>query len=149
MENQVTKKNGLIRKFIGGWPENPEWEGMRSRVYPTTSEYAKITENWLIGKAEGAANFAVRYYKVGPNGFTRKEHHPYDHGIVILHGQGEVLIGEQTSNFSQGDVIYIPPDIEHQLINKSSLPMGFICIIPAKRLKKGEIVWSDENIKFD
>lgn len=141
--------SGLVRKFTGDDFESPSWDGMRSRVYPTTTQYAEVTENWLIGKAEGAGNFALRYYNVGPGGFTRKEYHPYDHGIVILHGKGEVLIGDRKTNFSQGDVIYIPPDAEHQLINTGDGAMGFLCIIPAKRKKKGEIVWSDEKIKFD
>lgn len=133
----------------GEWSQSPQWEGMRSRVYPTSTEYAAVTENWLIGKAEGAENFAMRYYHVDVDGFSKKEDHPYDHGIIILHGEGEVLIGEETHPFSQGDVLYIPPDVEHQLINTGKSPMGFICIIPAKRKKQGEVVWADEKIKFD
>ena len=144
----MTKSKGTIRPLIGEWPEHPTWDGQRSRVYPTTSEYAEITENWLVGKAEGAENFALRYYRVGTQGFTRKENHPYDHGIVILHGEGKVQIGKMIKPFKQGDVIYIPPDIEHQLINTGPKEMGFLCIIPAKREKKGEVVWSDEKIKF-
>lgn len=144
----MNDNKGIIKKFIGEWPEAPEWDGQRSRTYPTTTEYAEVTENWLIGKAEKAGNFAMRYYRVGPKGFTRKEHHAYDHGILILHGEGEVLIGEEKRAFSQGDVIYIPPDVEHQLTNTGDSAMGFVCIIPAKRKKHGETVWADEKINF-
>ncbi|MBN2044562.1 MAG: cupin domain-containing protein [Anaerolineales bacterium] len=145
----MTEKQAIVRKMTGEWNRTPKWEGMRSRVYPTGNQYAEVTENWLIGKKEGAENFAVRYYHIGAGGFSRKEHHAYDHGVIILHGKGEVLIGEEKKPFSQGDVIYIPPDIEHQLINTGKEPMGFLCIIPAKRKKNGQIVWADENIKFD
>lgn len=145
----MTETKGSIKKFIGEWPEAPAWEGQRTRAYPTSTEYAEVTENWLIGKAEQAENFALRYYQVGPNGFTRKENHPYDHGIVILHGQGEALIGAEKQAFSQGDMLYIPPDVEHQMINTGDGPMGFLCIIPAKRQKHGETVWADEKIKFE
>ncbi len=145
----MSEAKGFVRKMTGEWSLSPKWDEMRSRVYPTSTDYAEITENWLIGKAEGAENFAVRYYLVEAGCFSRKEFHPYDHGIIILHGEGEVLIGAEKYPFSAGDVIYIPPDEEHQLINTGESPMGFICIIPAKRKKNDEIVWADEKIKFD
>ena len=145
----MSMTKGLIRKMTGNWSQSPEWEGMRSREYPSSTEYAAVTENWLIGKAEKAENFALRYYRVEAKGFTRKEHHPYDHGIVILHGQGEVQIGGEKQPFSEGDMIYIPPDVEHQLVNTGDGAMGFLCIIPAKRQKHGEVVWADEKIIFD
>lgn len=145
----MSAETGTIRRFTGKWSDEPRWDGMRSRTYPTSTEYAEVTENWLIGKAEGAQNFAVRYYHIGAGGFSIKEQHAHDHGIIILHGMGEVLIGEEKHPFKQGDVIYIPPDIEHQLVNTGESPMGFICIIPAKRKKRGEIVWADEKIEFE
>jgi quercetin dioxygenase-like cupin family protein len=145
----MSNKKGIVRKMTGKWSQVPKWDGMRSRVYPTSTDYARVTENWLIGKKEGAENFAVRYYQIGAGGFSRKENHPYDHGVIILHGEGEVLLGKEKTPFNKGDVLYIPPDIEHQLVNTGHGDLGFICIIPAKREKQGKIVWSDENIKFD
>jgi len=144
----MSDNKGTIKKFIGEWPQAPAWDGQRSRSYPTTTEYAEVTENWLIGKNEGAQNFALRYYRVEANGFTRRENHPYDHGIVILHGRGEALIGSEKQPFSQGDMLYIPPDVEHQMVNTGDGAMGFLCIIPAKRQKHGETVWADEKIEF-
>ena len=137
-----------IHKFIGEWNKSLKWEGARSRVYHS-DDVASVTETWLVGKTEGAENFAMRFYQVGPGGNSRREQHPYDHGILVLHGEGEVLLGNNTYTISQGDVIYIPPDLEHQLINRGSTPLGFLCIIPAKREKQGKIVWADENVKFD
>ena len=139
---------GTIHKFTGEWNQSLDWDGARSRIYQS-EDVASVTETWLIGKAEGAENFAMRYYQVGPGGNSRKEHHPYDHGILILHGSGEVLLGTEKHAICQGDVIHIPPDLEHQLINHGSNAMGFLCIIPAKRKKQGKVVWADENIKFD
>lgn len=137
-----------IHKFTGEWSNMPQWEGARSRVYPS-QDSGSVTETWMIGKAEDAQNFAMRYYNVGPNCTSKKEQHPHDHGILILHGVGDVLLNGQLHPIEQGDIIYISPDIEHQLINRGSEPLGFICVIPAKRKKQGKIVWADENIKFD
>jgi quercetin dioxygenase-like cupin family protein len=139
---------GIIHKFTGDWNTSLGWDGARTREY-LSEDVASVSETWLIGKAEGAENFAMRYYQVGPGGNSRRENHPYDHGILILHGEGEVLLDNEKHSISQGDVVYIPPNMEHQLINHGPIPMGFLCIIPAKRVKQGEIVWAEEKIKFD
>jgi quercetin dioxygenase-like cupin family protein len=139
---------GIIHKFTGEWNEALSWDGSRSRAY-RSEDVASVTETWIIGKAEGAKNFAMRYYTLDVGGFTRREQHNHDHGVFILHGEGEVILGNDTFMISQGDVIYIPPNLEHQLTNRGQTSMGFLCIIPAKREKQGEIVWAEENIRFD
>ena len=103
----------------------------------------------MIGKKEGGENFAFRYYQLSPGSKTRDESHPYDHGILVLVGSGEVLLGEETHSIAQGDIIHIPPDARHQLFNTSPEPFGFLCVIPAKRDKGGKKVWADEGIQFD
>jgi quercetin dioxygenase-like cupin family protein len=112
-------------------------------------EVNQVSETWLIGKKEGAENFAFRYYEVGPKGYTRKEQHPYDHGMLVLKGKGEALLGEEIHPISGGDVIYIAPNLLHQLSNTGEDLLGFLCVIPAKREKEGKIVWAEEGIKFD
>ena len=103
---------GVIHKFNGEWGEILIWEGQRSRQY-NAAEVAGVTETWLIGKPENAKNFAMRYYKIDAGGFSHQEQHPYDHGILIVHGQGKVQLGPETHPINQGDVVYIPPDLEH------------------------------------
>ena len=139
---------GTIHKFIGKWGEELKWDGARSRVYHS-DDVGGVTETWMIGKPEKAENFAMRYYKVEVGGNSKKEHHPHDHGILFLHGEGKVFLDGETHTISQGDVVYIPPNIEHQIINTGETPLGFLCIIPARRKKQGVEVWADENIKFD
>jgi len=139
---------GIIHKFTGNWPTDPNWDGARSRVYHAEG-VAAVNETWLIGKAEGAENFAMRYYQVGVGGSSKREQHAHDNGILIISGEGEVLLGEEWHPISQGDVVYIPPDIEHQLVNRGETPMGFLCVIPARRKKQGETVWAEEKINFD
>ena len=103
----------------------------------------------IIGKKEGAKNFAFRYYQIEAGGHSRKEQHAHDHGILILQGSGEVQLGEEKYPISRGDVIHIPPDELHQLTNPGTEPLGFLCVIPAHRMKSGKTVWAEEGIKFD
>ena len=132
-----------IRKFSGDWNKTYKWDGGRTRQYNN-----QVTETWMIGKKEGAENFAFRYYEVKPGAHSKREQHPHDHGILVLHGGGEALIGEETHSIAQGDILHIPPDILHQLSNTGQEPLGFLCVIPARREKDGKNVWSEEGINF-
>ena len=139
---------GTIQKFTGDWNRDFQWKGTRSRQYQN-DQVNQVTETWMIGKKEGAENFAFRYYQVEAGGYTRKEQHPYDHGMLILQGSGNVLLGEETHTISRGDIIHIPPDALHQVSNSGQGPLGFLCVIPARRQKEGGIVWAEEGIDFD
>lgn len=139
---------GIIHKFSGDWAKDLQWEGTRSRMYQKTPEN-QVSETWLIGKKEQAGNFAFRFYLLSPGSHSQEEAHPYDHGILILQGSGEVLLGDKTHSISQGDIIYIPPDARHQLLNTSEEELGFLCVIPARRKKGEKIVWAEEGINFD
>ncbi|MBN1266114.1 MAG: cupin domain-containing protein [Anaerolineales bacterium] len=133
-----------VKKFLGKWGEEYSWDGPKTRRY--NMEAGPVDETWLIGKVDGARNFAIRYYHVVGNAVTKLEEHHHDHGIVILHGKGRVLIGDKEHPVEQGDVVYIPPDTLHQIKNGTGEPLGFLCVIPAKREKQGKIVWSEEGL---
>lgn len=139
---------GTIKKFTGDWNQVFSWDGTRTRMYQN-QETNQVSETWMIGKKEGAENFAFRYYQLSPGSHSRKEQHPYDHGLMVLQGAGEVLMGDETHPISRGDIIYIDPDLLHQIYNTAEEPLGFICVIPARREKEGKIVWSEEGIIFE
>ncbi len=139
---------GTIHKFTGDWERVFTWEGARTRMYQNTADN-QVSETWMIGKKEGAENFAFRYYQLSPGSHSNLEQHPYDHGILILQGKGEVLLSERTSGISRGDIIHIPPNALHQISNTGDAPLGFLCVIPARREKGGKIVWAEEGIDFD
>jgi quercetin dioxygenase-like cupin family protein len=137
-----------IHRFIGEWGNSMKWEGGRSRSYDGEN-VSGVIETWLIGKNEDAQNFAMRFYSVESDGNTVEEQHDHDHGILVLFGKAKVFMGEHWHDLDQGDVVYIPPMVRHQVLNRGNEQMGFICVIPARRKKKNKIVWADEEIKFD
>jgi quercetin dioxygenase-like cupin family protein len=138
---------GTVHKFTGDWDQAFSWEGARTRMYQN-DETNQVSETWMIGKAEGAQNFAFRFYQLSPGSHSRKEQHPYDHGMLILQGEGEVLLGDASHPVQRGDVVYISPNQLHQVTNTSSESLGFLCVIPARREKSGEIVWAEEGLDF-
>lgn len=121
---------GAIHKQSAG-VNSPFWS------YPTvplsdysTAASAGITKQVLTGIAEGAADFIVRYFTIPPGGKSAFDRHRHQHGVVITHGTGRVLLGEQWHDLSAGDAVFIDTDEIHQLEATGAAPLGFICVIP-------------------
>ena len=51
--------------------------------------------------------------------------------MVITHGRGRVLLGEQWSEIGAGDAVFVEPNEQHQFEALGDQPLGFICVIPA------------------
>lgn len=85
---------------------------------------------WLVGERDGAPNFAMRQFEVAPGGFTPRHHHPYEHEVFVLEGEGVVLHGDQQHALRAGDVIFVEPDDVHQFRNTGSGPLKFLCLVP-------------------
>ena len=86
----------------------------------------------LIGRDNGAANFAMRHFTVEPGGHTPEHRHNYEHEVLILAGKGIVRGGETWREFEEGDVLFIPPNELHQFKNTGDQPMQFICLVPVQ-----------------
>ncbi len=118
----------IIHRYKGQF----DWEGVSLGRYPSGKDMNGVSVRWLIGPAEQAPNFALRYFEIEPGGWTSLDQHPHDHGVVILRGCGRVLLGKEEHKVSSGDVIYIPGNEVHQITNAEKEPLGFLCIIPPK-----------------
>ena len=85
---------------------------------------------WLLDETNGAPNFAMRQYEVAPGGYTPRHHHPYEHEVFVLEGQGVVFEGDVQHPLAAGDVVLIAPDELHQFRNTGSKPLKFLCLVP-------------------
>jgi len=85
---------------------------------------------WLIGKSDEAPNFAMREFEVEPGGYTPKHHHPYEHEVFVLDGEGVVIEGEVEHPLRSGDVVYVQPNEVHQFRNSGDRPLKFLCLVP-------------------
>ena len=120
----------IVHRFIGE-KGNFNWEGAIPRGYSkpdTKGADGKV----LIGKADGAQQFIIRYFSVQPGGWTAHENHRHDHGILILHGRACVLLGREEVEVGPLDAVYISPGEAHQLRALGEEPLGFLCIVPPK-----------------
>ena len=122
---------GHVRKFVGS-SENYDWADVSEQSYEP-AEFAGVNVRWLIGAPEGAPHFAVRYFEIEPGASSALDTHKHDHGVFVLRGCGEVLLGDDVAEISFGDAVYVSPDELHQFRCVGDEPLGFLCVIPARR----------------
>jgi len=84
----------------------------------------------LIHQAEAAPNFFMRQFDVAPGGCTPRHKHDWEHEVYVLHGTGVVWTHQGDRDIHAGDVVYIPPDEEHQFRNSGAGVLSFLCIVP-------------------
>ncbi|MEB3806850.1 MAG: cupin domain-containing protein [Desulfurococcales archaeon] len=89
------------------------------------------TIRWLISGDDGARNFYMRLFSMGPGAHIRPHFHPWEHEIYIVSGSGRVRIGSRTYSVGEGFAIYIPPNVEHEYWSGEE-GLRFICVIPAR-----------------
>jgi quercetin dioxygenase-like cupin family protein len=86
----------------------------------------------MVGRADGAPNFALRSFIVDPKGHSPRHAHDYEHEVFIVEGGGEVLLEGQYRPIRAGDVVYVPADTEHQF-RAGDAGMRFLCLVPVSR----------------
>lgn len=105
-----------------------------SSVPPThfNNEAAKeVAGRVVAGKADGAVNFCMRVFEIAPGGHTPKHAHAWEHEIFVHAGTGEVYGNGQWNPIEKGNVIFMPPDEEHQIRNTGKELLVFACLVPS------------------
>lgn len=87
----------------------------------------------MVGREDGAPNFALRQFEIEPGGNTPRHAHDYEHEVYVVSGEGEVLLEGQYRPVRGGDVIYVPADQEHQFRASAQEALRFLCIVPVTR----------------
>jgi quercetin dioxygenase-like cupin family protein len=86
----------------------------------------------MVGRGDGAPHFALRSFLVEPGGHTPRHSHDYEHEVYIVAGSGTALLEGQERHITEGDVIYVRADTEHQF-RAGDQPLRFLCIVPVER----------------
>ena len=118
---------GVVHRQIGR-PGAFRWEGVIAEPYQKTGG-----KHVLIGPNEAAPNFALRYFELPPGMASTLDTHAHDHGVFILHGSGQVLLAEVEQPIGVGDVVYVGPHETHRFTASPTEPLGFLCVVPARR----------------
>src|SRR3954452_10337663 len=85
------------------------WEGIEQRPYKEDERalYKTITRQVLFSDPEMAGG--LRYFEVAPGGFSTLERHEHMHGVLILRGSGQCLVGDEVKRLETRDLVTVPP----------------------------------------
>lgn len=100
----------------------------------------KVTMRLMVGRGDGAPNFAMRCFDVEPGGCTPLHQHNYEHEILIIQGEGKVAQevdggSDQEVEYKPikaGDVLLVQPNELHQFRNDSDSTLRFMCMVPTQ-----------------
>ena len=102
----------------------------QSGMVPLEPVQEGIGIRWLLRDKDGAPNFAMRLIEIEPGVVFEMHHHPYEHEIYVLSGEG-VVVGEAGERWMKpGVALFISPDELHGYRNLGSETLKFLCIIP-------------------
>ena len=103
---------------------------LEGRTYPAR----RRTQN-LVGGASPiqADHFAMGFVTLAPDGGQVPWHNQEQEEIYfILEGTGEMCLGEERATVRDGQAVFIPPGVFHQLTNTGDRPMRMVyCYGPA------------------
>lgn len=84
---------------------------------------------WLIGKPEGAQDFATRLVTLAKGGEIPLHAHPATHQQFFLKGKGVVLSEGGEHEVGPGDFVFVAANEKHGLRNTGQEDLEVICCI--------------------
>ena len=121
----------LFRAFA----ENFRWDDVPLLAYKEegSAPFKSITRQVLF--KDDALRCELRYFEVAPGGYSTLERHEHSHGVMILRGEADVLLGDEVRSVKTHDLVRIPSMTWHQFRTKGDEPMGFLCMVNVERDK--------------
>jgi mannose-6-phosphate isomerase-like protein (cupin superfamily) len=111
------------------------WDGVAELPYKEDDRalFRAITRQVLFSDSELAGE--LRYFEVAPGGFSTLERHEHMHAVLILRGCGHCLIGRDVKALETRDLLTVPAMTWHQFRATRGEPLGFLCMVNARRDK--------------
>ena len=126
----ATRERTIHRKAKGY-----RWEGVDELPYKDDGRalFKSITRQVLFSDPD--MHGELRYFEMQPGGFSTLERHEHMHAVLILRGRGHCLVGHDVEPIESRDLVTVPPMTWHQFRATQGEPLGFLCMVNARRDK--------------
>lgn len=120
-------------------PVGFSWAGIEEQAYKPDPGAARgmgfkaITRHKLADGAAIGAAYDLRYFELGPGGYSSLEKHRHTHFVVVVRGTGRALVGDRLVDLHELDALHVPALTPHRWINESPEPFGFLCPVDHRR----------------
>lgn len=130
----MTDQPPARRRFVAS-PAGARWEGVEHKPYKEDGRdlFKDISRQTLFSRPDLAGE--LRYFEVQPGGFSTLERHHHVHAVLILRGEGTVLVGSKVLEIKTNDLVHVPPMTWHQFRAGADQLLGFLCMVDAVRDK--------------
>lgn len=100
----------------------------RVREYNLKKEGVRgVKVKYLLHKGVGANRIQLRLFTIEVGGHTPLERHTHEHEVYVLKGKALVKGEDKEALVTQGSVIFIPSNEEHEFKNIGNEPLRFLC----------------------
>lgn len=119
----------IVRRHTG----NFRWEDVEVLAYKQegSAPFRDVTRQVLFEGADPPAQ--LRYFEVGPGGWTTLERHEHVHAVMVVRGRGRCLVGDRAHDIGPHDLVSVPPMTWHQFRAADDEPLGFLCLVASRR----------------
>jgi quercetin dioxygenase-like cupin family protein len=109
------------------------WEAVAHQPYKQdgTAPFKDISRQVLFHEDSLACE--LRYFEMDAGGYSTLERHEHAHGVMILRGHGQCLVGDEVRTVKPFDLVTIPSWTWHQFRATAAEPFGFLCMVNALR----------------
>ena len=125
----MTEKTRALRAARDGF----RWQDVDLRAYKdeASAPFKGVTRQTLASDPRLAGE--LRYFEIEPSGHTTLERHEHAHAVMILRGEGRVLVGAEVIAIRPLDLVTIEGWAWHQFRAGPEAPLGFLCMVDAIR----------------
>ena len=85
-----------------------------------------LSHQTLAGPEHGLRGLAVWSQRIEPSAGTPPHRHDCEEVVVVLDGEGTLILHGVESRFCSGDTIVLPPNEVHQVINTGDAPLRLL-----------------------
>ena len=85
----------------------------------------------IVHRASGAGALTTRLVTIDPGVRTRLHWHKVEEAMMVLEGEGQAVLGDETFPIKAGEALLGPAGIRHGFINTGSVPMRLAVAFPA------------------
>jgi len=129
MQDRTVDRQTILRKANDDF----RWEGVEVLPYKEDERalFSAVSKQVLFSGPD--LDGELRYFEIAPGGFSSLERHEHVHAVLTLRGRGHCLVGRQIKRIEPYDLIVVPPLTWHQFRASFNEPLGFLCMVNAKR----------------
>ncbi len=109
------------------------WDGVPVQPYKSEgTHFRAITRQLLVGPDAGLG-CELRYFELEPDGHSTLERHEHPHAVVVVRGEGSVLVGSEVFSIRAFDLVQVPSRSWHQFRAADASELGFLCLVDTER----------------